>query len=168
AVDNFDRSKRPTAGKNPVVMVPELWTANYKNGLKIIGTESDEIPTVTLQLTMQGGHRLSMDNPEKAGISSLTASMWNEDTENYTAEEFSNELEMLGSSIRVFGGSDAIEIYVQSLKKNLEPTLKLLEERMFRPKFNEDDFDRLKKQQLEGIANSATQPTVIANQVYSK
>ena len=168
AVDNFDRSKRPTAGKNPVVMVPELWTANYNNGLKVIGTESDEIPTVTLQLTMQGGHRLSMDNPEKAGISSLTASMWNEDTENYTAEEFSNELEMLGSSIRVFGGSDAIEIYVQSLKKNIEPTLKLLEERMFRPKFNEDDFDRLKKQQLEGIANSATQPTMIANQVYSK
>lgn len=168
AKDNFDRNKRPTAGKNPVVMVPQLWTANYKNGLKMIGTESDEIPIVTLQLTMQGGHRLSMNNPEKAGISSLTASMWNEDTENYTAEEFSNELEMLGSSIRVSGGSDEINIYVQSLKKNLEPTLKLLEERMFRPKFNEDDFDRLKKQQLEGIANSATQPTVIANQVYSK
>src|SRR5690606_40032988 len=39
---------------------------------------------------------------------------------------------------------------------------------MFSPKFNQDDFERLKKQQLESIANSATQPTAIANQVYSK
>lgn len=168
AVDNFDRTKRPTAGKNPVVMVPDFWAATFKNGMKVIGSKSDEIPTVTLQLTMKGGNRLSMEDPGKAGINSLTAAMWNEDTENYTAEEFSNELEMLGSSIRVSGGSDETTVYVQSLKKNLGRTMELMEERMFRPKFNQDDFDRLKKQQLEGIANSATQPTAIANEVYNK
>lgn len=168
AVDNFDRTKRPTAGANPVVNVPDFWTAQFNNGMKLIGTKSDEIPTVTLQLSMKGGHRLSMANPEKAGISDLTADMWNEDTENYTAEEFSNELEMLGSSIRVSGGNDETTVYVQSLKKNLDRTLELMQERMFRPRFNEDDFERLKKQQLEGIANSATQPTAIANQVYNK
>lgn len=168
AVDNFDRTKRPTAGANPVVNVPDFWTAQFNNGMKLIGTKSDEIPTVTLQLSMKGGHRLSMANPETAGISDLTADMWNEDTENYTAEEFSNELEMLGSSIRVSGGNDETTVYVQSLKKNLDRTLELMQERMFRPRFNEDDFERLKKQQLEGIANSATQPTAIANQVYNK
>src|SRR5690606_9015931 len=168
AVDNFDRTKRTTAGANPVVNVPDFWTAQFNNGMKLIGTKSDEIPTVTLQLSMKGGHRLSMANPEKAGISDLTADMWNEDTENYTAEEFSNELEMLGSSIRVSGGNDETTVYVQSLKKNLDRTLELMQERMFRPRFNEDDFERLKKQQLEGIANSATQPTAIANQVYNK
>ncbi len=168
AVDNFDRSKRPTSGANPVVNVPDFWTAEYNNGMKLIGTKSDEIPTVTLQLSMKGGHRLSMNNPEKAGISSLTASMWNEDTEKYTAEEFSNELEMIGSSIRVSGGGDDITVYVQTLKKNLDRTLELMQERMFRPKFNQDDFDRLKKQQLEGIENRAIQPTTIANQVYNK
>lgn len=168
AVDNFDRTKRPTPGANPVVNVPDFWTAEYNNGMKMIGTKSDEIPTVTLQLSMKGGHRLSMENPDKAGISDLTAAMWNEDTENYTAEEFSNELEMLGSSIRVSSGNDETTVYVQSLKKNLDHTLELMQERMFRPKFNQDDFERLKKQQLEGIANSATQPTAIANQVYNK
>lgn len=168
AKDNFNRSTPPKAGTNPVVNVPDFWTSEYGNGMKLIGTMSDEIPTVTIQLNMKGGHRLSMDNPGKAGISDLTADLWNEDTENYTAEEFSNELEMIGSSVRVSAGNDEITVYVQSLKKNLNRTLELMQERMFRPKFNQDDFDRLKKQQLEGIANNAIQPTAIANQVYNR
>jgi zinc protease len=168
AVDSFDRSKRPTAGQATAVTVPNYYTTKFKNGLEVIGTKSDEIPTVTLQLTIQGGHRLSAANPGKAGIASLTASMLNEDTENYTSEEFSSELDKLGSSIRVGGGAEDTYIVVNSLKKNLDKTLALMEERMFRPKFAQEDFDRLKKQQLEGIANQSTQPTAIANNVYSK
>ncbi|WP_162426238.1 M16 family metallopeptidase [Pontibacter pudoricolor] len=168
AVDSFDRTKRPTAGQATAVTVPNYYTTKFKNGLEVIGTKSDEIPTVTLQLTIQGGHRLSATNPGKAGIASLTASMLNEDTENYTSEEFSSELDKLGSSIRIGSGSEDTYVIVQSLKKNLDKTLALLEERMFRPKFAQDDFDRLKKQQLEGIANQSTQPTAIANNVYYK
>lgn len=168
AVDTFDRTKRPASGANPVINVPDYFTTEFKNGLKVIGSKSEEIPTVTLQLTIDGGHRLSASKPRKAGISSLTADMMNEDTENYTSEQFSNELDKLGSSISVGSGADETHIYVNSLKKNLDKTLALLQERLFRPKFTQEDFDRLKKQQLEGIANQATQPTAIANNVYNK
>ncbi|WP_299757713.1 pitrilysin family protein [uncultured Pontibacter sp.] len=168
AVDTFDRSKRPGAGENPVVAVPSYYTSKFKNGLKMIGTNTNEIPTVTMQLTIEGGHRLAAKDLSKAGIAVLTADMLNEDTQNYTSEQFSNELDKLGSSIRINSGSNDTYITVQSLKKNLDKTLALLEERLFRPKFNQEDFDRLKKQQLEAIANQATQPTAIANNVYSK
>ncbi|OKL39582.1 M16 family metallopeptidase [Pontibacter flavimaris] len=168
AVDTFDRTKRPGAGENPVVAVPNYYTGKFRNGLKMIGTNTNEIPTVTLQLSIKGGHRLAANNPAKAGIASLTADMLNEDTQNYTSEQFSNELDKLGSSIRVGSGQDDTYVIVQSLKKNLDKTLALLEERLFRPKFNPDDFERLKKQQLEGIANQATQPTAIASSVYNK
>lgn len=136
--------------------------------MKVIGTQSEEIPTVTIMLNIEGGHRLEANEPGKAGIASLTAAMLNEDTENYTSEEFSNALDMLGSSIRIGSGSEETYVVVQSLKKNLDKTLALMEERLFRPKFAQEDFDRLKKQQLEGIANQATQPTAIASNVYNK
>ncbi len=168
AVDTFDRSKRPGKGPNPVVKVPDYSTSKLKNGLKVISAKSEEIPTVTMQLSIKGGHRLEANMPNKAGIASLTAGMLNEDTENYTSEQFSNELDKLGSSIRINSGSEETYVTVQSLKKNLDKTLTLLEERLFRPKFTQEDFDRLKKQQLEGIANQATQPTAIANNVYDK
>ncbi|MDO1445732.1 pitrilysin family protein [Rhodocytophaga aerolata] len=168
AKDNFDRSKRPAPGKNPVVDVPPFWTDTFENGIKVIGAKNNEIPTVTMLFTIEGGHNLSAFDPSKAGIASLTASLMNEDTETYTAEEMSNQLEKLGSSISISSGPENTVVVVQSLVKNLDATLKLLEERLYRPKFAQDDFERLKKQQLEGIANQNTQPTVIASKVYNK
>ncbi|HFC00182.1 MAG TPA: insulinase family protein, partial [Phaeodactylibacter sp.] len=63
--DKFDRSKIPGLGANPVVKVPEFWEDNFKNGIKIIGTNSDEIPTVSLQLTINGGHKLDAYDKSK-------------------------------------------------------------------------------------------------------
>ena len=82
--------------------------------------------------------------------------MLNEASEKYTAEEISSQLEKLGSSISFFSGSDRINIQVQSLTKNLDATIALLEEKMLRPRFDQADFDRLKKQTLESIANQST------------
>ncbi|KAA3438193.1 M16 family metallopeptidase [Rufibacter hautae] len=166
AVDSFDRSKRPVVGAAKTAVVPEFYTAKLKNGLKIIGTKSDEIPTVTIKITVEGGHQLSAATPGKAGISALTASMMNEDTEKFTSEEIARQLSQMGSSVSINSGSHEVTIYVNSLTKHLDKTLQLVEERLLHPKFGQEDFDRLKKQQLEGIANQATQPTSIAHNVY--
>ncbi|KAA5544960.1 M16 family metallopeptidase [Adhaeribacter rhizoryzae] len=168
AKDNFDRSKRPAAGPNPVVKVPPFWTDKIANNIKVIGAKNDEIPTVTLLFSLKGGHRLEAKDPAKAGIASLTAAMLNEASEKYTAEEISSQLDKLGSSISFGSDADEMTVSVQSLVKNLDATLALLEERMLHPRFDQTDFDRLKKQRLEAIANQSTQPTVVANNVYNK
>jgi len=168
AKDNFDRSKRPTAGANPVVNVPPFWTDNLKNGIKVIGAKNEEVPTVTMLFTTKGGHRLEAKDPSKAGIAALTADMLNEASEKYTTEEISSQLEKLGSSIRFDSDADEMTVSVQALTKNLAPTLALLEERLLHPRFDETDFARLKKQRLEAIANQSTQPVVVANNVYNK
>jgi zinc protease len=94
--------------------------------------------------------------------------MMNEDTKNYTSEQFNLELDKLGSSIRVDNTTDGIVFSVQSLKKNLDKTLMLLEERMFNPKFNKEDFQRIKKQLTENLSNSRKQATTVADNVYAK
>jgi zinc protease len=168
AKDNFDRSKLPGNGPNPVVKVPDFWKKDLPNGIKVIGTENSELPTVTLSISIPGGHIMQANNLSKAGLSSMFAYMMNEDTKNYTSEEISRELQKLGSSIRISSGTNDVSFQVQSLKKNLDATLKLLEERMFNPKFNEDDFNRIQKQSLEGFKNAKTQPAAIASTVYGK
>src|SRR5690606_2293055 len=96
------------------------------------------------------------------------AGMMNQDTKNYSAEEMSRELQKLGSSISVFDGTEDITFQVQTQVKNLDATLKLLEERMFRPKFNQDDLARLVKQQLEAFKMAKTEPSSIADEVFDK
>ena len=165
--DGFDRNAVPAAGANPVVTVPTLWQEGFANGLRIMGTRNTEVPAVNLLLTIRGGHRLEQNDPTKAGVAALTAAMLNEGTQKYTTEQMAAALERLGSSIAVVPGADNTTIMVQSLTKNLPATLALLEEKLLHPRFDPADFARLRKQTLEGIANQATQPVVIANNTYN-
>ncbi|RAK63195.1 M16 family metallopeptidase [Hymenobacter edaphi] len=168
AKDNFDRAQQPKAGAAPMVAVPTVWKADMPNKLKVIGTQNAEMPTTTMLLTIRGGHRIESNMPGKAGIASLTANLMEESTEKYSAEQFDAELEKLGSNISISSSGDATTVYVQSLTKNLDKTLALVEQRLLHPKFEQDDFDRLKKQALEGIANQNTQPVVIADKTYNR
>lgn len=166
--DTFERSKQPGSGANPMVKVPPVWQKQLDNGLKIIGTKNDEIPTITLFFTIKGGHFLSANDLSKAGVASLTASMLNEDTEKYTSEEMDNALDKLGSSISFDAGTDGMNVYISALKKNLDKTLELFQERLYHPKFTAEDFERIKKQQLESIKVQSTQPRVVAENIYNK
>ncbi len=166
--DAFDRSKKPALGANPIVKVPAFWNAEFDNGMKVIGTKSDEIPTVAIQLTINGGHKMDANNVSKSGLASLTASMMNEATENFTSEEIQEALRKLGSSISIYAGQASTTMSIQSLKKNLDKTLEIAEEILKNPAFKEEDFERLKKQQLEGIQANQKDPASIADQVYNR
>jgi len=166
--DNFDRSKVPGNGPNPVVKVPAFWRKDLPNGAKVIGTQNTEIPTVTLSITIPGGHLLQANNLSKVGLAAYFADMMGEDTKNYTAEQLTMELQKLGSSVNVSSGTDGIIFSVQTLKKNLDATLALLQERMFNPRFTEEAFNRLKKQKLESFKVQKAQPGAVASAVFAK
>jgi zinc protease len=168
AVDNFDRGQQPKAGANPVVKVPAIWQDKFGNGLQLIGTKNTELPVTTMLLTIRGGHRLEQAMPGKAGLAALTAQMLNEGSEKYTSEELTAALDRLGSTIQVGSSNENTSVYVQTLTKNLPATMALLDQRLLHPRFDAADFDRLKKQTLQGIANQVTQPVVIANNAYNK
>jgi zinc protease len=168
ANDNFDRTKQPPSGANPVIKVPAFWTKDLGNGIRAIGTENTELPLVNLSIKIPGGHLMQANSLDKAGLSSFFASMMDEDTKNKSAEDFSKELEKLGSDINVSSGTDGITFQVSTLKKNLNATIALLEERILNPKFTEDAFSRLKRQAIESFKQTKSQPAAIASNVFSK
>lgn len=166
--DNFDRSKMPGNGPNPVVKVPSFWKKTLDNGIKAIGTQSTELPIVTLSLTIPGGHILQANDTSKIGLARMFGAMMNEDTKNYTGEQMQAELQKIGSSVSISSGFDGITFRVQTLKKNLDKTLALLEERMLNPKFTPEAFSRIQKQSIEGFKQSKSQPAFIASDVFAK
>ncbi len=168
AKDEFDRSKMPPSGANPVVKVPEYWTAKMPGDVKVIGTQTNEIPVVTLLLHFKGGKMLDANDFSKVGLANMFATMMDDDTKNYTAEQLSVELDKLGSSISYGASTDGIEVRVRTLSKNLDKTIELLEEKLLNPKFTEDAFNRKKKRTIQGIKNSSVRPTYIASTVFSK
>lgn len=168
ARDNFDRSKMPGNGANPVVKVPKFWRKDLPSGVRMIGTESNEVPTVTVTIKIPGGHLLQASDTSKVGLASMFGAMMNEDTRNYTAEQMAVELQKLGSSVSVSSGLDGITFSVQSLKKNLAATLALVEERMLNPKFTESSFSRIQKQRVESFKQAKADPASVADLVFAK
>jgi zinc protease len=168
AKDNFDRSKIPGNGPNPLVKVPKFWRKDMPNGIRMIGTESAEIPTVTLTITIPGGHLLQAKDTAKIGLADMFGDMMNEDTKKYTAEQMAVELQKLGSSVNIGSSFDGITVNVQSLKKNLDATLALVEERLFNPKFSDAAFNRIQRQNLESFKQAKADPAAVASNVFAK
>ena len=168
ATDNFDRKKQPGVGANPIVKVPAFTTKKTANGIKMIFAQSNELPLVNLLIRIPGGQLAETNMPLKSGLAGLTASMMNEDTKKYTAEQMSVELQKLGSTINIFSSFDGTVFNVQSLKKNLNKTLELLEERMLNPNFTQTNFTRIQKQAIEGFKQTKSQPSAIADDVFDK
>ena len=167
-VDNFDRSKRPTIPVGKTVKVPEFYTSEFENGLKIIGSESTESPMVYFYFDIEGGHLLEANKKIHTGTAMLTASMMGEGTANYTTEQFSRELDKIGSSISFNSGVSSTTVFVSSLKENVDQTLALFKEAMFQPRFDPADFKRIKKQAIDGLRSLKSSPSAMSAKAFNQ
>ena len=165
--DSLKRAFMPGNGPNPSIKVPTVWSASTPNGITILGTKNTEIPSLSMDISVMGGGLHAINNPSKAGLANIVARMLNEDTQVHSAEQYTSELDKLGSQIMVSADFSRIGIYVASLTKNLAKTMALLQERMLQPKFTQEALDRIKKQTLEGFKQAKTQPAGVATSVYS-
>jgi len=164
--ETFDRTAKPIPGANPVIKVPTYWEDKFDNGIKFIGTYSNELPKVSIQIAILAGHRF--ETPEKAGLAYLTTNLLNESTQNHTPEEISDMLEDLGSEIDVSCTGTEIVLNISTLTENVDKTLAIAEEILYKPKFSQEDFDRSKKQQLDVIQQQQTSATAIADQQFAR
>ncbi|MDI1353909.1 MAG: pitrilysin family protein [bacterium] len=166
--DKFNRANQPLAGPDKTAKVPEYFTTKLNNGLTIAGTRNSETPEITMVMTMEGGSLvLPPEKFKKLGVAELTANMLNEGTKNFSTEQISSQLDLLGSSIGFFAGKSATTIRVNCLKKNLDATLKILEEKLLNPGFKEEDFKLAKKQYKANVRNEETSPETMAGKMFS-
>ncbi|WP_395342194.1 M16 family metallopeptidase [Ningiella sp. W23] len=166
APDDFDRSIAPVADANKPVSVPGFWREELANGIELVGISSDETPTISLTISMEGG--VLLDSVEKPGLAAFTSQLMNESTQNYSAEEFSNALSVLGSSIAVSASGRYTNVYVTSLTKYIDATMTLLEERLFNPAFTEADFMLAKQRTLQSLQQQLKNPSVLASRAKNK
>ncbi|MEI6858818.1 MAG: pitrilysin family protein [Shewanella sp.] len=164
-ISAFDRTIMPAAGPAPVLTVPQLWIKKLANNIQVMGTETEETPTVELIIYLNGGHRLVP--VEEAGLAGLTAAMLNESSMKRSSEELAQALEMLGSSVTI--GSSTYQSYVKisSLSSRFDETLAIAKERLFEPAFKSEDFDRLKQQQLQSLQHMMSDPNFLASTAFS-
>ncbi len=161
-VDIFERSVMPDASKAVTAKTPEIYRAKLANGIEILGTETNETPTIQLQIAIPAGNRYVTKGEE--GLADLTAAMMEEGSTSRTTEDIQKELDTLGSSISFNVGTYTTTISIASLAKNIDQTLAIVDEMLFSPAFNDADFKRLQKQAIEGLVYEHQKPSWLASQ----
>lgn len=162
----IDRSIEPAQGEAPALNIPASWNATLSNGMKVFGIEQNEIPTVNFSLVIEGGHL--MDDINKNGVANLMTDIMMEGTANKTPLELEEEIEMLGANINMYTTRESIVIQVNTLVRNYEATLSLVEEILLQPRWDEEEFARIKTATINQIKRSDANPNAVANRVYNK
>jgi zinc protease len=63
-----------------------------------------------------------------------------------------------------FSASDnELNVFISSLSRNLPQTLQLVQEKLLRPAFNAEDFNRIKQQRLQSLARRRKMPAIWLN-----
>ncbi len=158
--DAFDRSEHPVPSSNPSVELPPVWEATLPNGAKVLGVFDKETPTTTVRTVFRNGSR---DEPAgKAGLAQLMGAMMGEATTQRSAAEFSAQLERIGGRLGANVGTYETNVTLGVLSKNLDQGVDLLMERMLEPAFDDGDFNRIKRQTLEGLQQARKTPGTLA------
>jgi zinc protease len=163
---NFDRSVEPVQGPAPQLNVPKSWTAELSNGLRVYGIEQNEIPTVNFSLVIEGGHLL--DDKNKNGVANLMTDIMMEGTANKTPQELEEEIELLGATINMYTTNESIVIQGNTLVRNFDKTMKLIEEILLEPRWDEEEFARIKTKTINEIKRQNADPSSVASKVYNK
>lgn len=162
----IDRSVQPEMGETPSLNVPEAWTVQLDNDLEVYGIEQTELPLVNFSLVIEGGHLL--DDLSKNGVANLMTDILMEGTANKTPAELEEEIDLLGANIYMYTTNETIVIRGNTLKRNFNKTMDLVQEILLEPRWDEKEFERIKTSTINGIKRNEADPNWIANNVYNK
>ena len=163
---SFDRSVEPLFGPAPSLTVPEIWTATLANGVEGYGIEHTEVPVVRFTIRLRGG--LLLDDPSKVGVANLVAQMMTEGTAARTPEELEEAIDALGSSISVSAGRESLTVSGSTLRRNYDPTMALVQEILLEPRWDEDEFTRIRQRTINRLRQQSADPNAIATNTFNR
>lgn len=157
APTGVDRSTGlPPVGPAPSVSFDQLQRFTLDNGLNVVLAERDNIPVVTMRMMVNAG--FAADAGAKPGTANLAMAMLDEGTKDMDALEISSALANLGTDISTSARLDSSNVSMNTIKENLDASLRIFSQIVLDPTFPADELERLKAQQLAAISQEKSSP----------
>jgi len=158
--------EEPGFGSEYSLQSPEVWTGSLDNGVKIYGISSDETPLVEFSIYIDAGNRRG--DYAKPAIPDLVSALLEKGTANKTTAELEDAIKSLGSEISLSTGHQGSFVRGKTLARNLNATMSLVQEMLMEPRWDEEEYDLLKRKMLNDIDQQAANPNAIANREMAK
>ncbi len=152
--EEFDPSfenieKRTTKGKE-------------KSGLKFaLLPKQNRGDAVNANITLRYGTPSSLIG--KSSVAQLTASMLDKGTKSMSRQAIQDKLDAIKARVGVFGGQSSLTFNIETTNQNLDQVLDLVGDIALNPAFSQEEFDKLKNEQIAGMEEQLSDPGSIAN-----
>ncbi|MFN8259073.1 MAG: pitrilysin family protein [Bacteroidales bacterium] len=162
----LDRSKMPALGPDPAINLPKIWNSTLANGLKVYGIEQMELPLVQFNIVVDGG--MMLEDKNKIGVANLVAELFKQGTKDKTPLQLEEELEMLGASVYVSSTKEGINISVNTLARNYQKTLDLVQEMILKPRWDAEEFELAKSKIINILQRNQANPNYLSSLNFNK
>ena len=136
------------------------------NGLRVVVVERPGLPLLAAELLVRNG--AEVDPKDLAGTASMTGSLLTKGTESMTAPQIASAIESLGGTIDSGAHWEGSRATIVVMSDKAEPALKILSDVVLHPTFKQEEIDRLKNQQLDGLRVALRQPGALSQFVISR
>jgi zinc protease len=146
--------------------LPKPTETTLKNGLRVIVIERKNVPLATAELLIKSGG--AADPADLSGLAGMTADLLTKGTKTRTAPVIASTIEALGASISSGGGWDAASVTVAGMSDKLPQAMEVMADTVQNPAFADEEIERLRAQDIDGLSVSLKQPGTLAGLVASR
>ena len=152
------RKTAPAPGPAPKIELGTYDQFQLDNGLKVIVVENHKLPRVSFQLFVDAPE---VHEGELAGFIDMAGGLLNKGTTNRTKSQIDEAVDFMGANLSSSGSG----LFASGLSKHTDGILDLMADVLMNPTFPAEEFDKLKKQTMSGLALSKNDPNAIADNV---
>ncbi|NUO02487.1 MAG: insulinase family protein [Saprospiraceae bacterium] len=170
-VKNY-KGKQPIAQGEVFDATPQNIETRTKRGKLPNGLKYALLPketrgdVVTARITLRYGDANSLKNKQTAAR--YAGAMLNKGTLKRDRQGIEDELDRLKARVFISGGGTSAFATIETDRKNLPEVIALVKEMLQSPSFDENEFEKLKQEDIAGIEQQKSEPTALARNVQSR
>jgi zinc protease len=160
-------SEMPAPGVPKPFNFPDAATKTLANGLRVYVVTDHSEPAVAVRLLMTSAGTVK-DPQGMPGVAEMTANMLTQGTEKRSAKEIAEAIDFIGGSLEASAGTDATNVSLDVVKKDLATGLDLMSDVVLHPAFRAEELERQRQQLLSSLTVQYSDPDFLASAAFSR
>src|ERR1700728_4118015 len=140
----------PAPGAPKPFNFPEAATKTLANRLRVYVVTAHSEPPVPVRLLMTSAGTVK-DPQGMPGVAEMTANMLTQGTQKRSAKEIAEAIDFIGGSLEASAGTDATNVSLDVVKKDLATGLDLMSDVVLHPAFRAEELERQRQQLLSSL-----------------
>jgi zinc protease len=139
---------------------PAIQSWQTSNGARVLFVPAPDLPMLDARVVFAAG---SARDGARNGVASLTATMLTQGAGEWDADAIAERLESVGSQLGTGAARDMAYVSARTLSRQpaLDVTLDTMAAVLARPRFAEEDFERVRQNTLVGLRRDEQDPSTV-------